>query len=34
MERALFLSFDREPRRRGMLIIIGPESATRQPASA
>lgn len=28
MERALFLSFDHEPKRRGMLIIIGPENPT------
>lgn len=27
MERALFLSFDHEPKRRGMLIIIGAEDA-------
>jgi hypothetical protein len=27
MERALFLSFDRSPYRRGMLIIMGPEEA-------
>lgn len=26
MERALFLSFDHEPRRRGMLVILGPDS--------
>ncbi len=25
MERALFLSFDQEPRRRGMMIIVGPD---------
>jgi len=30
MERALFLSFDRAARRRGMMIIIGPDSASQQ----
>lgn len=26
MQRALFISFDQEPRRRGLMIVIGPES--------
>jgi hypothetical protein len=33
MERALFLSFDRHPDRRGMLIIMGPEEEPTQTSA-
>lgn len=33
MERALFLSFDRDPHRRGMLVIVGPTAPTAQSPS-
>jgi len=34
MERALFLSFDRDPDRRGMLVVVGLPDLRAEPASA